>query len=295
MASIPAHTSHSPGAPATMNASSGAPSDILALVTSVTPWSPAAQVATSLAATFGANLSGCYVDSSLRMLHGGEAEPSVLALLLDVPEENDDDRDAFAAYGRQAGVPHAHWMVTRAGIAPTLRQLSAWHDLVVVERDMVEESILFEVLGEALLMCRAPSLLLPSHWHGDVAFKRVAIAWNGSLESVRAIHSALPFLLRADDVLLIDGEAPAYEDDQERAPHFDPVIYFGNHGVHVHTHRLQVTPREAGAALLRDVEQAKAELLVMGAYGHSRVRERVLGGATRYVLQHAQLPILMQH
>ncbi|WP_199098806.1 universal stress protein [Dyella sp. ASV21] len=278
-----------------MNLNPGTPTDVLALVTSTTPWSAAAQVAAGLAATFQASLTGCFIDTSLRMLHGGEAEPSVLALLLDVPAESDDDRDAFASFGRQAGVSHARWVVTRAGIAPTLRQLSAWHDLVVIERGMVEESILFDVLGEALLMCRAPSLLLPSAWSGQSDFKRIVVAWNGSLESVRAIHSALPFLRRATEVWLIDGEAPAYEDEQERAPHFDPVIYLGDHGVQVRTHRLQVTNRDAGAALLREVSQHHADLLVMGAYGHSRVRERVLGGATRYVLEHAPLPILMQH
>ncbi|WP_243041180.1 universal stress protein [Dyella sedimenti] len=273
----------------------GAPTDVLALVTSVSPWSPAARAAVALAARFGARLTGCYVDPSLRMLHGGEAEPSVLALLMDTPGERPEDHEAFLAYARESGVHRASWLATRAGIAPTVRRLGAWHDLAVIERDLAGEDMAFEVLGEALLTCRTSSLILPPAWSGDTRFPRVAVAWNGSIESARAIHAALPFLRASEEVLLLDGEAPVYEDDQVHAPQFDPEAYLGNHGVLFRTRRVRATPRDAGAVLLREIAQARAGLLVMGAYGHSRVRERVLGGATRHILQHAELPIFVQH
>ncbi|RDI99439.1 universal stress protein [Dyella solisilvae] len=278
-----------------MNTPTRLPGDVLALVTSTSPWSAAATAAIAIAAKCQANVSGCYVDASLRMLHGGEAEPSVLALLLDAPTENADDRDAFASLARAANVPHAHWLVTRASIAATVRQLGAWHDLVVIDRDLVDESIFFDVLGEALMMCRAPSLVLPSGWNGAPRFGRIVLAWNGSIEAIRTIHAALPFLQMAQETVLIDGESPHYEDDQPRAPHFDAVAYLASHGVRARTRRLHVAPHEAGEALLRETAQVHGDLLVMGAYGHSRVRERVLGGATRHVLQHARVPVFMQH
>jgi len=273
----------------------GAPSDVLALVTSTALWSPAAHAALGLAASFQSRATGCYIDPSLRMLHGGEAEPSVLALLLELPEENHEDRDAFLALARQAGVQSASWLVTRAGIARTVRQLGAWHDLVVIERDLVDESGSFDVLGEALLSCRTTCLILPPAWQGSTRFARVALAWNGGIESARAIHAALPFAQAATETVLLDGESPTYEDDQDRAPHFDPHTYLANHGVKLRSRRLHATPHDAGVALLREVEQVHADLLVMGAYGHSRVRERVLGGATLHVLRHASVPVLMQH
>lgn len=273
----------------------GAPTDVLALVTATSPWSPAAVAGASLAADFDARLSGCYIDPGLRMLHGGEPEPSVLALLIDPPHENPEDHASFIALARDAGVHRASWIVTRAGIAQTTRQMGAWHDLIVIERDMVDETVAFDVLGEALLTCRTPCLLLPPSWHGPIRPERVALAWNGSIESIRAIHAALPFLHRASDVVLLDGEAPAYDDEQERAPRFDPAAYLINHGIKARVRRVHAAPNEAGAALLREVEATKAKLLVMGAYGHSRVRERVLGGATRHILQHVNVPILMQH
>lgn len=273
----------------------GAPVDLLALVTSTQPWSPAANVAMTLAASFGARVTGCFVGPSLRTLRGGEAEPSVVALLLDEPQEDPADRDAFLALARQAGVHGASWLVTRAGIARTLRQLGAWHDLVVIERDLVQDANVFEVLGEALLTCHAPCLILPPAWHAPAQFNRIAMAWNGSIESTRAMHSAMPFALMARETVLIDGESPADEDDQDRAPRFDPQRYLAARGVKIKARRLHITPQDAGEALLREVAQTHADLLVMGAYGHSRVRERVFGGATRHILQHATVPVLMQH
>lgn len=273
----------------------GAPVDILALVTSTQPWSPATHAAMALAASFDARVTGCFVDPALRVLHGGDTEPSVLALLLDEPREDHHDRDAFLALAREAGVHGASWLVTRTGIARTLRQLGAWHDLVVIERDLVEHAHVFDVLGEALLACHAPCLILPPAWQETARFGQIAMAWNGSIESIRAIHSALPFALMAHHTVLIDGESPAHEDDQDRAPHFDPQLYLANRGITVKARRLHTTPHDAGEALLRDVALAHADLLVMGAYGHSRMRERVFGGATRHILQHATVPVLMQH
>lgn len=273
----------------------GAPTDVLALVTSTSPWSAAALAAAGLAAKFEARLTGCYVDPSLRMLHGGEPDPSVLALLLDTPHENAGDRDAFLAMARESGVHRASWMATTAGIAQTTRQLGAWHDLIVIERDMVDADNAFDVLGEALLTCRTPCLLLPPSWSGPIRMERMALAWNGSIESIRAIHASLPMARAASDVVLLDGESPTYEDEQQHAPHFDPAVYLANHDIKIRNRRVHATASEAGVTLLREIEAAKSDLLVMGAYGHSRVRERVLGGATRHILQHINVPVLMQH
>ncbi|WP_114240696.1 universal stress protein [Dyella sp. C9] len=272
-----------------------APSDVLALITSTTPWSPAAHVALSLGASFGAGVSGCYIDSSLRMLHGGEEDASVLALLVDRPQCNPDDRDAFLVLAREHGVAHARWLVARASIAAMLRRLCAWHDLVVIERNLLDEGALFDVLGEALLLCRAPSLILPPERAGPARFAHVALAWNGSIESVRAMHAALPLLRMASQVTLIDGDTPRDDEEQEYTPRFDPLEYLTAHGIRPTSRRLHVTPHDAGHALLHEASELRADLLAMGAYGHSRVRERVLGGATRQVLQHSPIPVLMQH
>ena len=272
------------------------PSDIVALATSSAPWSPAVTTATALAARWASSLTACYVDASLRGLDGAQTEPSALGLLL-VPDRGDDPQagSAFVAMAQRHGVTKAAWLATATGVASTLRQLGAWHDLAVLERDMVAGTHLFDILGEALLGSRLPCLVLPPDWHGDNDFARVAIGWNGSLEATRAIHAALPFLQAASEVFLYDGTAARPDEDQEAPMRLDPVAYLRRHDVAVTRHPLPASPPRAGEYLLKAARQHHADLLVMGAYSHSRLRERVLGGATRWVLEHAPLPLLMQH
>lgn len=273
----------------------GRPTDILALVTSTEPWSPAVHVATAIAARWGALATGCYVDPSLRMLEGPESEPSVLGLLLDAPIGDIENSDAFRAFARQQGVPHASWVVARTGLARVLRHLGAWHSLSVIERDMVDEHSLTELLGEALLTSRLPALLLPPGWSRPPRFSRVLVAWDGSLEAVRAIHAALPFLLDADRVVLLDGGRRNAEEHGAYAPPFEPFLFLARHHIEPDPICVDLAPGAAGAGILAKATHVGAELLVMGAFGHSRLRERVLGGATRHVLDHMQLPVFLVH
>jgi len=271
------------------------PNDVVALVTSTSPWSPAAMASTALAARWGSRLTGCYVDPSLRMLSGADSEPTVLGLLTTAWEEDHGERAAFESLARRSGVCEATWTVTHTGIAPTLRRLGAWHDLAVLERDMVKDRALLDILGEAMSSCRTPCLILPPQWKGGTDFERIVIAWNGSIEAIRAIHAALPFLEAAREITLIDGERLSLEDLAGSPPRFDPYIYLMRHGIVARPDCIKVPSDLAGEKLLQEVEHMHADLLVMGAYGHSRTRERFLGGATRHALQHAKIPLLMQH
>jgi nucleotide-binding universal stress UspA family protein len=271
------------------------PGDVLALVTSTNPWSPAAVAGVALAACWGSNLTGCFVDPSTRMLRGTDAEPTVLGLLV---EPRCDDADAHAAFGalaRQSGVQEAKWAVSGTGVAQTLRHLGAWHDLAVIERDMVDASGLLDILGEAILGCQLPCLILPPRWNRKLGFERVVVGCNGSIESIRAIHAALPFLRMARQVTLIDGDVRRPGDAGGRLPHFDPFVYLLRHQVTAKPQYIRASSDLAGDILLKEARNAQVDLLVMGAYGHSPIRERVFGGATRRVLEEAHIPVLMQH
>lgn len=269
-------------------------SDVLALVTSSGPWSPAAFAGVDIAAMFDAHVTGCYVDPSLRSLRGIDDEPTVIALLMDEPRGGDDGREVFAAFAHSRGVRHVSWMSTRVAPAKTMRALGAWHDLIVIERDLPEEPMMVDVLGEALLTCRAPCLVLPPQYDNPFEIKKLVVAWNGSIEAIRATHAALPLARLAEHVLVLRDGAMAMEDD-DRLPPFDPVLYLRLHGVNVSEQPIHASPLNAGPAILSTALQFSADCLVMGAYGHPRVRERILGGATRHLLQHADLPLFMQH
>lgn len=273
----------------------GQPTDVLALATSTAPWSPALHVGAALASRWGSLLTGCSIAPSLAELDGADSEPSVMGLFMDEPVPDVEDGDAFRAFARQQGVSRASWVVARSGLARTLRQLGAWHDLAVLERDMVGEEALVELLAEALLTCRLPTLVLPPQWDRAPRFSRVLVAWDGSLEAVRAVHAALPLLREADRVILLDGGRHNASERGAYAPPFEPFLFLARHGIEADPVCMTLAPGEAGAGLLARCTGVRADLLVMGAFGHSRLRERVLGGATRHVLHHAHLPVFLVH
>lgn len=247
----------------------------------------------SLASRWNANLTSCYFEPSLRQLTGVDSEPTALGLLLQPRGEDGGERAAFASHAHRRGVREAAWIVAHSGVASTLRQLGAWNDLAILERDMVRGSHLFHILGEAMLGCRIPCLVLPPRWNEEISLDLIAVCWDGSIESTRAMHGALPFLLLAKKVVLING-CP-YAKDDENALWFDPAHYLLCHGINARQRFIEVSPALSGEVILKEARDMHTSLMVMGAYGHSRLRERVLGGATRHILEHANLPLLMQH
>lgn len=270
--------------------------DVLALSTCTVPGSPAIRVGAAIAAYHRSNFTGCYVPSPLRSLNGGEEFDLPMPGQRDEFERGDDNQiESFLSYVRGIGVHHASWTVASTPIAPTLRKLGSWHDLAVLERDVVPPAHTIDILGEALLGCRIPCLILPPRWDGSATFHRIAIGWNGSIEATRALHSALPLLQLAKHVTLIDGEIRKFDEPPLGSFRPDPIAYLLHHQVDADMQYLHATSETAGTALLHKAHESRADFVVMGAYSHSRIRERVLGGVMRHVLLQADLPVLIQH
>ncbi|MEO8683744.1 MAG: universal stress protein [Devosia sp.] len=131
-------------------------------------------------------------------------------------------------------------------------------------------------------------LFVPPKAVAHSGFGIVAIAWNGSREAARAVAEAMPFLRRASQVIVIavrNGEGAAFNGDIAR--------HLSRHGVSAVIGTVDAGMKGPGDALLDEVRRLGADMLVMGGYGHSRFREWVLGGATRHVLAHADIPVFM--
>jgi nucleotide-binding universal stress UspA family protein len=142
-----------------------------------------------------------------------------------------------------------------------------------------------------VLNCGRPVLLVPRSGSFAGAGQHPLVAWNGSLEAAKAITAALPLLAAARQVTLaVFGELSGHGAE----PGTDMARYLARHGV-----RVEVTcrpqPADAGQAILSLASDIGADLLVMGAYGHSRFREMMLGGATRTILASTPLPALLAH
>lgn len=119
-------------------------------------------------------------------------------------------------------------------------------------------------------------------------FKTLVVAWDGSREAARAVAEAMPFLRRASQVMIV---TVLQGDDDETGG--DIARHLSRHGISAVISRVDAGIDGAGGALLTEVQRVGANLLVMGGYGHSRLREWILGGVTRHVLTHSHVPVLM--
>lgn len=137
-------------------------------------------------------------------------------------------------------------------------------------------------------------LLVPSKGMISSIGNRVLVAWNGSTQAARAISQALPVLRNASKVVVGIVDPFIGDDDHGEEPGAEIALYLTRHGVHAEVMR-QASEGEAGTALLDMTRSVQADLLVMGAYGHARLREIMLGGATRTVLNTMTLPVLLSH
>jgi nucleotide-binding universal stress UspA family protein len=148
---------------------------------------------------------------------------------------------------------------------------------------------------ELALSAGRPVLFVPYAGRFPSLGKRVLVAWDTGREAARAVSDALPLLQRAESV-----EVTAFDPERGRRGHgqepgADVGLYLARHGIKVQAARQSGAGFEVGAQILSRAADQGADLIVMGAYGHSRMRELVLGGVTRTILESMTVPVLMSH
>ena len=123
--------------------------------------------------------------------------------------------------------------------------------------------------------------------------KKIMVAWDGSKTAAHAVYAAMSILEKAEEVevVMVDAEKLHLPGD----PGADLAVYLSRHGVNVSVQKIASTEEGVSDALIKYVEANGNDLVVMGGYGHSRVREFVLGGATRGMLESMPIPCLMAH
>ena len=164
-------------------------------------------------------------------------------------------------------------------------------DLIVVARAARDAEAPMRVILEAALLESGRALFVVPPNGIQQPLSSVAIGWNGSAEAARAVAHALPFITKAERVAVI-----SVEEGLRPGPSADDLIaYLGLHGVTASTEALKAEYRSTGEALLTEARGMGAGLLVMGAYTHSRLRRMILGSATEYMLDAADIPVVMIH
>ncbi len=264
------------------------------------------ETAVALAARHGAWLDAMFLKT-VRVIPGGSlgsAEVIALATQARAAAEELEEgcaamRETLAALCRRHGLPlaggasaepapAAAWSETAGPGA--LTRLGRTSDLVVLGRPADRDG---RELAEALLRGSGrPVLVVPPEGGATAPYRRIAIAVNDSLEAARAMSAALPFLAAAQAVTILTAESAR----TEAAVAARAAVFLARHGV---TAEVRVFPKDdeppVGRALLGHCRQLDAELLVIGAYSHSRAHELLLGGVTSYMLACLDRPVLMAH
>jgi nucleotide-binding universal stress UspA family protein len=194
---------------------------------------------------------------------------------------------ALSDNGQATDTPIANWVEEIGEVAAAIEHRGRLSDLVVVTLDQADDYMSSRALEAALFGTGRPTLIVRERPSAD-PLKHVMIAWNGTLEASQAVSQSIELLRRAARVSIF-GEPPHEE------ARFELARYLRRHGIVPDTD-LGVSPgASTGAALLATAEEAGVTLIVRGAYTHGRLRQTLLGGITRDVLESARIPIFMMH
>ncbi len=277
--------------------------DILVHIPTERPVRPVVDASISLAAAFGAHLDAVaigYISSSTAYVMDGSAGGAVAAVL-EIEQKKAVQRAAaalaiFETEANNAGISYEHGAIegVPADAAASIGAASRLYDLSIVlqpepERETFDNTIPTEVLFQA----GGPVLLVPHIFRGAFKPKRIGICWDGSRLAARALRDARPFLSQADALLAISingaESLPADVASDRLAKHLVRA------GLPAKFVDLPAARSEIQPTILSLAADENLDMLVMGAYGHSRLQEGILGGVTREMLQTMTVPTLMSH
>jgi len=200
-------------------------------------------------------------------------------------------RKSFDAAMQREGLS-AEWRLIEGNPVAAMALASRYGDLSIVAQPNPQDPWPEDSMPDELVLAAGrPLLVWP--YVGDYAAmgRQVMVAWNGSREAVRALHDAMDFLVGAEKVVVSTVNSP----DRSHIAGADLAGYLARHGIRAEVHPITAPDLDAGNAILSAAADFGSDLLVMGAYGHSRLRELALGGVTRHVLKTMTLPVLMSH
>jgi nucleotide-binding universal stress UspA family protein len=257
-------------------------------------------VAVALAKEFGSHLTGLRSLRETTLLKEAVQNPFIHLDESTVSGAIDKERDEalsaqrwFHAAAENEGIS-ASWQAAEGDPADLMIHACRLQDLAIVEQCSNGSELLW---GPAVQVALSgfPTLVIPRSWRGPLFLERAVVAWNGSAQSAAAVRHALPILIRARHVTLLIGTSREIPVASMQAPPLDIEGYLRRHRVEFTSSDLQRDDADAGSAIIEAVEGTGADLIVMGAYGRSKIREWLLGGATRQILEYSRAPTFMVH
>ncbi len=259
--------------------------------------------AAALARRHGAQLAALHAYDAFgpaAMAAAGDANPAAVERF--IRETQESERDSGARLRAQCeeacrrdGIA-GEFRLVEGRVESVVQQQARFADLAIFSRGPVAESRTdgMALAQAALFGSGRPVALVPPHWESGTAPERVLIAWNGTREAARAIHDALDLLRAAERVRLLTV-ATVESLEEARLDADAMAAHLARHGVNATVEVTTGGEVKPDDLILNALADGGDELLVMGGYGHSRVRELVLGGVTRQMLRHAPVPVLLAH
>ena len=288
----------SSGRPSSLKAGEAALGEIVVFIDGQTETAGILELAGELAQEHGAHLTAVFMQppaasTAPQTFARGKGIPAVIdAHRAQVERIEADERTRFEDTVRRDGI-RSEWRSVPYS-SDDVEVHAHYADVVVVARpDPARPTAGPPGLVESLVLTSGrPVIVLPPGGTTSRC-RRILVGWNARREALRAGTDALPLLVRAEmvEVLIVDPQRHAADHGEE--PGADIARYLSRHGVQVEVRRLSSGGEDVGRVLLSRAAALRADLLVMGAYGHSHLNEWIFGGVTRTVLREAELPVLM--
>ncbi len=255
--------------------------------------------AVSVAAALQAHLTGvAFIYDPVVPISGAGYIP---AEVIETQREDSETAAAaaiksFTTASEQAGIS-AEPLTTGASLAAAgdqFARMARRFDLAIVGQAQPEISSIEQIIGEtALFESGRPVLMVPYIQMNPFKIDNVMICWDGSRTAARAVADAIPLLRDSGRVeIVIVANERGKQDEIEGA---DIGQHLARHGLKVDVHRISGGDIDVGDALLSHAADSGADFMVMGGYGHSRLREFVLGGVTRSIFESMTVPVLISH
>jgi nucleotide-binding universal stress UspA family protein len=260
---------------------------------------PAGDYAVSVAEAFGAHVA------AIAFAHDPVVPPTLMG---GIPADFIESQRAEAEAAASAAIARFEEAARRAGVSAESRLLAASiaeasdqfgrmarrFDLAVVGQAEPGKAMADELIGEtALFEGGRPVLFVPYIEKAGLKLGKMLVCWDGSRAAARAANDAMPFLARARtiQVLVVAGE----RGKSDEIPGADIGHHLARHGLKVDVKRIVATESDVANTILSYAADTGADFIVMGGYGHSRLREFILGGVTRGILEAMTVPTLMSH
>jgi len=260
---------------------------------------PAGDYAVSVADTFGAHVVGiAFVFDPIVPISGTGYIPAEVidTQLADNQSAAKAAVDRFAASASRAGVSAEPLTLSAsaAGAGDQFGRLARRFDLAIVGQAEPETSAVEELIAEStLFQSGRPMIVVPYIQEAPLKLDRVMVCWDGGRQAARAIADAMPILEKAGKVeIVIVANERGKRDEIEGA---DMGQHLARHGLKVDVKRISSGNIDVADALLSHVADSGTDFIVMGGYGHSRLREFVLGGVTHSILRSMTAPVLLSH